>query len=76
MAEALDMTRPAASGNALLEIRKLEAWYGESHILHGVDIDVDARRGGDAAWPQRRRQDHHPALHHGSGRPPHRQHPL
>jgi branched-chain amino acid transport system ATP-binding protein len=40
MAEALDMTRPAASGNALLEIRKLEAWYGESHILHGVDIDV------------------------------------
>jgi branched-chain amino acid transport system ATP-binding protein len=40
MAEVLDMTRPAATGTALLEARKLEAWYGESHILHGVDIDV------------------------------------
>ena len=40
MAEVLDMTRPAAAGTTLLEARKLEAWYGESHILHGVDIDV------------------------------------
>jgi len=24
----------------MLEIRGLEAWYGESHVLHGVDIDV------------------------------------
>ena len=23
-----------------LEIRNLHAWYGESHILHGVDLDV------------------------------------
>ena len=23
-----------------LEIRDLHAWYGESHILHGVDLDV------------------------------------
>ena len=25
---------------AFLEIRNLEAWYGESHVLHGVDLDV------------------------------------
>ena len=24
----------------LLEIAGLEAWYGESHILHGVDFNV------------------------------------
>ena len=24
----------------LLKVRNLEAWYGESHILHGVDFDV------------------------------------
>ena len=25
---------------SLLEVRGLNAWYGESHILHGIDIDV------------------------------------
>ncbi len=25
---------------ALLEVRGLNAWYGESHILHGVDMRV------------------------------------
>jgi branched-chain amino acid transport system ATP-binding protein len=25
---------------ALLEIADLQAWYGESHILHGVTFDV------------------------------------
>ena len=24
----------------MLEIRGLNAWYGESHVLHGVDFDV------------------------------------
>ena len=24
----------------LLEIKDLEAWYGESHILHGVGVEV------------------------------------
>ena len=24
----------------LLSVRALNAWYGESHILHGVDFDV------------------------------------
>ena len=35
--------RPATNGDALLEVRGLQAWYGESHILHGVDFTV--RRG-------------------------------
>jgi branched-chain amino acid transport system ATP-binding protein len=30
----LDVTAP------LLAIKNLQAWYGESHILHGVDFDV------------------------------------
>ncbi len=28
------------TGKPLLEIKDLEAWYGESHILHGVGIEV------------------------------------
>ena len=28
------------SGKALLSVRGLNAWYGESHALHGVDLDV------------------------------------
>jgi len=37
------MTAPAgakANTGVLMEIRGLEAWYGESHVLHGVDIDI------------------------------------
>ena len=37
------MTAPTgakASTGALMEVRGLEAWYGESHVLHGVDIDI------------------------------------
>ncbi len=30
----------APSGKALLEVSGLEAWYGESHILHGVGLGV------------------------------------
>jgi branched-chain amino acid transport system ATP-binding protein len=26
---------------SMLEVRNLNAWYGESHILHGVDFDVN-----------------------------------
>jgi branched-chain amino acid transport system ATP-binding protein len=32
----------AAAGSALLAVRNLQAWYGESHILHGVDFDVNS----------------------------------
>jgi branched-chain amino acid transport system ATP-binding protein len=31
------------SGEPLLSVKGLHAWYGESHILHGVDLEV--RRG-------------------------------
>ena len=31
--------RPAAAA-PLLKVRGLEAWYGESHVLHGIDFDV------------------------------------
>jgi branched-chain amino acid transport system ATP-binding protein len=34
---------PSVGGDAarnLLEVRDLHAWYGESHVLHGVDLDV------------------------------------
>jgi branched-chain amino acid transport system ATP-binding protein len=31
----------AANGEAALEITGLQAWYGESHILHGVDLRVN-----------------------------------
>jgi branched-chain amino acid transport system ATP-binding protein len=35
------LERPAAAGGKpLLTVRGLEAWYGESHVLHGVDLDV------------------------------------
>jgi len=29
-------------GKPVLTVRDLQAWYGESHILHGVDFDVNA----------------------------------
>jgi branched-chain amino acid transport system ATP-binding protein len=28
-------------GNRFLEVRDLHAWYGESHVLHGVNFHVD-----------------------------------
>lgn len=32
--------KTAATGNPILSIENLEAWYGESHILHGVNFNV------------------------------------
>ena len=32
----------AAAGGTILQVRNLEAWYGESHILHGINFDVNA----------------------------------
>jgi len=31
---------PAPAAAPLLKVRGLEAWYGESHVLHGIDFDV------------------------------------
>jgi branched-chain amino acid transport system ATP-binding protein len=42
MAEAA-ATRPVVgAGSQVLSVQDLQAWYGESHILHGVDFSVNA----------------------------------
>jgi branched-chain amino acid transport system ATP-binding protein len=41
MSATLEATRPAtATGEAMLVVKGLEAWYGESHVLHGVGIEI------------------------------------
>jgi branched-chain amino acid transport system ATP-binding protein len=38
-------TRPApasAAATPVLSVQNLQAWYGESHILHGIDFNVNA----------------------------------
>jgi branched-chain amino acid transport system ATP-binding protein len=43
MAEGAAAVAVTATGAApLLAVRRLNAWYGESHILHGVEFDVAA----------------------------------
>jgi len=40
-AEAALATSPRASvATPLLAVRELEAWYGESHVLHGINFEV------------------------------------
>jgi branched-chain amino acid transport system ATP-binding protein len=36
------MPETKAQARALLAVDNLEAWYGESHVLHGVSFDVQA----------------------------------
>ena len=36
----LEQAQSTAKGTALLGVKDLHAWYGESHILHGVDLTV------------------------------------
>ncbi|TCR64097.1 ABC transporter ATP-binding protein [Bosea sp. BK604] len=40
LTEARSAGRPGAVTQPLLQVRGLEAWYGESHVLHGIDFDV------------------------------------
>jgi branched-chain amino acid transport system ATP-binding protein len=40
MADAAVAQRPAVTGTTVLKVTGLQAWYNESHILHGVDLDV------------------------------------
>jgi len=35
------MPDPVKKPDPLLRVRGLEAWYGESHVLHGIDFDVN-----------------------------------
>jgi branched-chain amino acid transport system ATP-binding protein len=37
------VTEAAQAGQPFLQVKELSAWYGESHVLHGIDIEV--RRG-------------------------------
>jgi branched-chain amino acid transport system ATP-binding protein len=42
-AETADRTKEEGASrdaDALLQVRDLHAWYGESHVLHGVNFDV------------------------------------
>ncbi|MGO4667394.1 ABC transporter ATP-binding protein [Bosea sp. 2RAB26] len=40
LTEATGPAAPASAVKPLLAVRGLEAWYGESHVLHGIDFDV------------------------------------
>ena len=40
MTEAALASAPAAEGATVLRVTHLQAWYDESHVLHGVDLDV------------------------------------
>jgi branched-chain amino acid transport system ATP-binding protein len=40
MLEAGQRNASAVASDALLRVRDLNAWYGESHVLHGVNLDV------------------------------------
>src|SRR5258707_14008079 len=43
MAEVKMAEAPAkATGTQVLSVQDLQAWYGESHILHGIDFNVNA----------------------------------
>jgi branched-chain amino acid transport system ATP-binding protein len=40
MVDAAPATPGGTAAKATLSVRNLQSWYGESHILHGVDLDV------------------------------------
>src|SRR6266478_897191 len=35
-------TPSATTGGQILAVQNLDAWYGESHILHGINFNVNA----------------------------------
>ena len=39
-ASAKPIWEPTMSDAPLLDVRRLHAWYGESHVLHGVDLEI------------------------------------
>src|ERR1700758_1689956 len=39
---ATNSTSASGAGAPVLSVQNLEAWYGESHILHGINFDVNA----------------------------------
>ena len=60
----------------MLEVKGLNAWYGESHILHGVDFEV---REGEVVTLLGRNGAGKTTTHevdHGPGAAPRGQHPV
>jgi branched-chain amino acid transport system ATP-binding protein len=41
-AATVSKPEPVAAAQQVLSVQNLEAWYGESHILHGVNFNVSA----------------------------------
>jgi branched-chain amino acid transport system ATP-binding protein len=41
-AAATKPTPTAGAGTPVLSVQNLQAWYGESHILHGINFNVNA----------------------------------
>ena len=48
----------------MLRIEKLNAWYGSSHVLQDVGIEVEQGRDRLPDWPQWCRQDHDAEVDH------------
>ena len=70
-AEVRDDARGAArlsrrAALSLLEVHDIHAAYGSSRVLFGISLEVAQRRMRLPARPQRRRQDHDHARHHGA----------
>ncbi|BAM90217.1 putative branched-chain amino acid transport system ATP-binding protein [Bradyrhizobium oligotrophicum S58] len=44
MPEVMTANKPAAAAatSTILDVKNLESWYGESHILHGMNFNVNA----------------------------------
>ena len=63
-------------GRLMLRLENVHAYYGLSHILHGVFARSRRSRNRLAARPQRRRQDHDAAGDHGFSRAEARRHHL
>ncbi len=59
--------QPAEAG-LMLHVANLQAYYGKSHVLHGVDLTVEKRRDRQPARAQRRRPLDHGQGDHGAGR--------
>src|SRR3954449_11899424 len=38
----VNVAEAKTAGQPVLSVQNLEAWYGESHILHGIDFNVKA----------------------------------
>ena len=55
---------------SLLELDDVHSYYGNIHALMGVSLKVGAGRDRRPHRRQRRRQDHHPALHLRPAAPP------